>query len=51
MAKTFWPYTPILALCLLFYFLDPIYSRQSSLDGGSAHLKAAVYIKDNTKAE
>jgi hypothetical protein len=32
----------------LFQFLDPIHSRQDSLDGGSAHRKAATYKQNNT---
>jgi hypothetical protein len=32
----------------LFQFLNPIHSQCDSLDGGSARLKAATYIQNNT---
>jgi hypothetical protein len=35
----------------LFQFLNPIHSRQDSLDGGSARRKAATYIQNNTNTE
>jgi hypothetical protein len=35
----------------LFQFLNPIYSRQYSLDGGSACRKAATYTQNNTNTE
>jgi hypothetical protein len=35
----------------LFQFLDPIHSRQDSLDGGSAHRKAGIYTQNNTDTE
>jgi hypothetical protein len=38
----FWP---------LSQFLDPIHSRQDSLDGGSARRKAATCTQDNTDTE
>jgi hypothetical protein len=33
----------------LFQFLNPIYSRQDSLDGGSDGHEAYVYTQDNTR--
>jgi hypothetical protein len=35
----------------LFQFLDPIYSQQDSLDGGSARRKASTYTQNNTNTE
>jgi hypothetical protein len=34
-----------------FQFLNPIHSRQDTLEGGSAHRKATVYTQDNTNTE
>jgi hypothetical protein len=34
-----------------FSFLNPIHSRQDSLDGGSARRKAATYTQINTNTE
>jgi hypothetical protein len=39
---------PYVGSWLLFQFLDPIHSRQDSLDGGSAGRKAATYTQNNT---
>jgi hypothetical protein len=35
----------------IFQFLDPIHSRQDSLDGASARRKASTYIQNNTNTE
>jgi hypothetical protein len=35
----------------LFQFLDPIHSRQDSLDGGSARREASTYTQNNTNTE
>jgi hypothetical protein len=35
----------------LFQFLNPIHSRQHSLDGESSRLKAAAYTQNNTNTE
>jgi hypothetical protein len=35
----------------LFQFFDPIYSRQDSLDGGSARRKVSTYTQNNTNTE
>jgi hypothetical protein len=35
----------------LFQFLDPIHSRQDSLDGGSYRCKASTYTQNNTNTE
>jgi hypothetical protein len=35
----------------LFYFLNPIHSREDSLDGGSARRKATTYKQNNTNRE
>jgi hypothetical protein len=35
----------------IFQFLNPIYIRKDSLDGGSARRKAATYTQDNTNTE
>jgi hypothetical protein len=32
----------------IFQFLNPVHSRQDSLEGGSAHRKAITYTQDNT---
>jgi hypothetical protein len=37
-----WPYSPFVGPCPLFRFLNPLRSRQDSLDGGSARRKAAT---------
>jgi hypothetical protein len=34
-----------------FRFLNPIHSQYESLDGGSAHHKAATYTQNNTNIE
>jgi hypothetical protein len=39
---------PLVGAWPLYQFLDPIHSREDSLDGGSAHCKAATYIQNNT---
>jgi hypothetical protein len=38
---------PFVGSWLRFQFLDPIHSRQDSLDGGSARRKASTYTQDN----
>jgi hypothetical protein len=38
-------------VAFLFLFLDPISSRQDSLDGGSARRKASTYTQNNTDTE
>jgi hypothetical protein len=35
----------------LFQFLDPVHSRQDSLDGESARRKTATYTQNNTSTE
>jgi hypothetical protein len=35
----------------LFQFLDPIHSREDSLDGGSDRRKAATYTQNNRNTE
>jgi hypothetical protein len=45
-----WLYSP-LVLGRFFQFLNPVHSRQYSLDGGSARRKAATYTQDSTNTE
>jgi hypothetical protein len=42
---------PFVGPWLLFQFLDPIHSRQDSLDGGSARRKASTYTQNKTNTE
>jgi hypothetical protein len=41
----------LLDLGRFFQFLNPIHSREDSLDGGSAIRKAATYTQNNTNTE
>jgi hypothetical protein len=43
-----WLYSPFVGPWPLFQFLNPI---QDSLDGGSAHRKAAIYTENNKNTE
>jgi hypothetical protein len=49
----FFPLYGSTALWILaaFQFLDPIHRRYDSLDGGSAHSKAATYTQNNINTE
>jgi hypothetical protein len=44
-----WLYSPLLDL--VFRFLNPIKSRQDSLDGGPARRRAATYIQKNINTQ
>jgi hypothetical protein len=46
-----WLYSPFVGPWPFYQFLNCIHSRYDSLDGGSAHLKAAAYTQNNTNTE
>jgi hypothetical protein len=47
-----WLYSPLLDLGRFFFqLLNPVHSRQDSLDGGSAHRKAATYTHRTTQTQ
>jgi hypothetical protein len=48
LSLSLWLYSPFVGHWPLFQFLNPIHSRQHSMDGGSARRKAAAYTQNNT---